>query len=83
VVAAPVVGFALAGRVFDLGAQGHWELWKAAILGALLLAPFALGAWLGVRSVRKGFLRGWIGIVGNLVLGALAIGMPISESLTH
>jgi len=34
--AAPLVGFALAGRVFHLGADGDWELWKAALLGGLL-----------------------------------------------
>jgi len=34
--AVPLVGFALAGRVFHLGADGDWELWKAALLGGLL-----------------------------------------------
>jgi hypothetical protein len=36
---APFVGFILAETVFDLGAEGDWELWKAALLGALLMAP--------------------------------------------
>jgi hypothetical protein len=31
---APFVGFTLAEAVFDLGADGDWELWKAALLGA-------------------------------------------------
>lgn len=80
---APLVGFALAGRVFDLGGEsGDWELWKAAVLGTVLMAPFAAGAYLGLRSVRKGFRGGWAGLVANLVLAALAIGMPIAESLT-
>ena len=30
---APFVGFTLAETVFDLGAEGDWDLWKAAILG--------------------------------------------------
>jgi hypothetical protein len=78
---APFVGFALAGRVFDLGAEGDWEVWKAALLGALLMAPFAAGAFFGLRSVLKGCRGGWVGLAANLVLGALAIGMPIAESL--
>ena len=79
---APFVGFTLAETVFDLGAEGDWELWKAALLGALLMAPFAVGAYLGLRSVLKGFRGGWVGLAANLVLAVLAIGMPIAESLT-
>ena len=54
--------------------------WKAALLGALLMAPFAVGAYLGLRSVLKGFRGGWVGLAANLVLGVLAIGMPIAPS---
>lgn len=79
---APFVGFVLAGRVFNLGAEGDWEVWKAAVLGALMMAPFAVGAYFGLRSVLKGFRRAWLPLVANLVLGAVAIGMPISEALT-
>lgn len=81
IVVAPLVGFALAGRVFDLGASGDWELWKAAAIGTLLMVPFAIGAFFGIRAVARGCVRGWIGTIGNLVLAALAIGMPISEGL--
>jgi hypothetical protein len=81
VFVAPFVGFALAGRVFNLGAQGHWELWKAVVLGAVLMVPFAIGTYLGFRAVSKGSRGGWVGLLANLILGALAIGMPISESL--
>lgn len=80
--AAPFVGFTLAETVFDLGGEGDWELWKAALLGALLMAPFAVGAYFGLRSVLKGFRGGWVGLATNLILGVLAIGMPIVESLT-
>jgi hypothetical protein len=80
--AAPVVGFALAGRVFDLGAEGDWELWKAAVLGALLMGPFAAGAGFGLRAIRRGCRGGWVGLAANSILAALAIGMPIAESLT-
>lgn len=78
VLVAPFVGFALAGRVFNLGAEGQWDLWKAVVLGA----PFAVGAYFGLRSLLKGFPGGWVGLIANFVLAALAIGMPISESLT-
>ncbi len=79
---APFVGLTLAETVFDLGAEGDWELWKAALLGALLMAPFAVGAYFGLRSVLKRFRGGWVGLAANLVLAVLAIGMPIAESLT-
>jgi len=42
----------------------------------------AVGAYLGLRSVLKGFRGGWAGLAANLVLGVLAIGMPIAEFLT-
>jgi hypothetical protein len=79
--ASPFVGFALAGRVLMLGAEGDWELWKAAILGTTLMAPFAVGAYFGLRSVLKGFRGGWVGLVVNLVLATLAFGMPLGEAL--
>ena len=82
ILAAPSVGFALAGRVFRLGADGRWELWKAALLGVLMMAPFVVGAYFGFRSVRRGFRGGWAGLAANTVLAALAIGIPLSESLT-
>ena len=80
-LAAPFVGLVLAETVFDLGPAGRWELWRAALLGTLLMAPFAVGAYFGLRSVLKGFRGGWVSFVANLVLVALAIGMPIWESL--
>jgi hypothetical protein len=82
ILAAPFVGFALAGWVFRLGAEGDWEVWKAVALGALMMAPFAVGASFGLRSVLKGLRRAWVPLTANLVLGALAIGMPTWEALT-
>jgi hypothetical protein len=79
--AAPFAGFALAGRVLDLGTEGAWVLWKAAVLGGLLMAPFALGVWFGYQSVRKGCRGGWVGLFANLGLAILAIGMPLAETL--
>ena len=80
--AAPFLGFVLAGRVFDLGAQGDWEVWKAAVIGGLLAVPFGVGAYFGVRSVLKRFSGGWVGLVGNVALGLVAIVIPIFEALT-
>lgn len=82
VLVAPLIGFVLAERVFNLGPEGAWELWKAALLGAVLMTPFAIGACLGLRAVLKGFRGGWVGLIANLVLAVLAIGMPVLESLT-
>jgi hypothetical protein len=79
--AAPFAGFALAGRVLILGADGDWELWKTVILGVTLMAPFVAGACFGLRSVLKGFRGGWVGLVVNLVLATLAFGMPLGEAL--
>lgn len=76
------MGFALAGRIFDLGAEADWEPWKAAVLGAVMMAPFAVGAYFGLRAVLKGCRGGWVGLAANVVLSFLAIGMPISEALT-
>ena len=80
-LAAPFAGLVLAETVFDLGPAGRWELWKAALLGTLLMTPFAVGAYFGLRSGLKGYRGGWASLVANLVLVALAIGMPIWESL--
>lgn len=80
---APFVGFALAGRLFLLGADGEsWELWKAASLGAVLVGPFAVGTYFGLRAVLKGCRGGWVGFIANLLLATLALGMPIMESLS-
>jgi hypothetical protein len=47
-----------------------------------MMAPFVVGASFGLRSVLKGFRRAWVPLAANLVLGALAIGMPTWEALT-
>jgi hypothetical protein len=83
VVAAPFVGFLLAGdRMLDLGVSGDWEVWKAAVIGGLLAIPFGLGAYFGLRAVMRRFSIGWVGLLANVGLALLAIGMPIFEALT-
>lgn len=55
---------------------------EGCLLGAVLMAPFAVGASFGLRSVQKGFRRGWVFLIANLFIAAMAVGMPISESVT-
>jgi hypothetical protein len=45
------------------------------------MTPLAVGACFGLRSDLKGYRGGWVSLVANLVVVALAIGMPIWESL--
>ena len=80
ILVAPVVGFALAGRVLDLGAEGDWEVWKATVLGLVLTVPFWVGVFFGLRAVHRGCRSGWIGLAANGIL-VLALGMPIREAL--
>ena len=80
-IAAPFVGFALAGdQAFYLGAHGDWEVSKAAVRGVFATA---VGVYFGPRrleAVRQqaGRTRRQYG-VGR----AFATGMPIFEALTN
>ncbi|OFW75709.1 MAG: hypothetical protein A2Y55_02040 [Actinobacteria bacterium RBG_16_68_12] len=74
------MGFALAGRLLSLGAEE--PLWKAILLGVVLMTPFAVGAYFGLHAVRQGNRRGWIGLGANLLLALIAVVMPIREGLT-
>jgi hypothetical protein len=59
-----------------------WPLWQVVPLALILSAPFAIGAYHGLRAVRSGEERGWIGLILHLILMATALVMPIMESLT-
>jgi hypothetical protein len=82
ILVGPLVGFLLAETVFDLGETGDWTLWKAAALGVLLMVPFGVGTYFGLRAVVHHDRAGWIGAIGNAALAALAVGMPVAESLS-
>ena len=78
-LAAPFAGLVLAETVFDLGPAGRWELWKAALLGTLLMTPFAVGAYFGLRSGLKGYRGGWAGKGAGLRLWKVATGEPVGD----
>jgi hypothetical protein len=75
-----VVGFILASWL--LPEQGDWPLWRVVPLAVVLMLPFAIGAFFGLRAVRRGCHRGWIGLSIHLVCAVVALVMPISEALT-
>jgi hypothetical protein len=74
----PIVGFLVANRLL----AEAWPLWQVVPLAAVLAAPFGVGAYYGLRAVRLGESRGWIGLAIHIVFMVLALVMPISESLT-
>ena len=74
----PIVGFLAANRLL----AETWPLWQVVPLAAVLSAPFGVGAYYGLRAVRLGESRGWIGLAIHIVFMVLALVMPISESLT-
>jgi hypothetical protein len=59
-----------------------WPLWQVVPLALILSTPFAIGAYNGLRAVRSGEDRGWIGLILHLIFMATALVMPILESLT-
>jgi len=75
--ASPVVGFVIA----ELLVSETWPLWQVLPLGVLLAIPFVVGASCGLRAIRHGDPRGWIGLPLHVMFALLAVGMPISESL--
>ncbi|HEX6301360.1 MAG TPA: hypothetical protein VF148_12905 [Acidimicrobiia bacterium] len=42
-----------------------------------------VGAYHGLRAVRLGQSRGWIGLILHVALMAIALVMPITEALTQ
>jgi hypothetical protein len=78
VPAAPFVGFVVA----EFLVSENWPLWQIAPLAAMLATPFARGAAYGVRALRRGHRVAWVPTLVHLGFAALALAMPISESLT-
>lgn len=74
-----VVGFVLANRLLS----ESWPLWQVVPLAVVLATPFGVGAYQGLRAVRFGQSRGWIGIILHSALMAIALVMPITEALTQ
>jgi hypothetical protein len=74
----PLVGFVAASWLL----ADDWPLWQVLPLGLILAAPFALGAFLGVRAIRLGDKRGWIGALLHVTFLVVALVLPITESMT-
>lgn len=47
----------------------------------VLATPFGVGAYYGLRAVRLGEAKGWIGVALHVVFMLTAIVMPIIEAL--
>ena len=75
----PIVGFLLASALLS----ESWPLWQVIPLALVLAAPFAAGAFYGFRAIRSHDRMGWIGFIVHLVVMAVAIVMPISQSITR
>jgi hypothetical protein len=68
--------------VANLFLAESWPLWQVVPLAVVLAAPFGVGAYYGLRAVRLGEGKGWIGLSLHLVLMLIALVMPITEALT-
>ncbi|HET8739983.1 MAG TPA: hypothetical protein VFO17_09645 [Acidimicrobiia bacterium] len=72
-----VVGFVAASWFLS----ESWPLWQVLPLASILAAPFAAGAYYGVRAVRAGVRQGWFGLIPHLLLVVTALVMPLMEAL--
>jgi hypothetical protein len=75
--ASPVVGFLAAEALLS----SSWPLWQVLPLAVVLATPFAIGAVEAGRAVRLGDRRGWPLLAVHAAFAALALALPISESL--
>ena len=73
-----IVGFVAASWFLS----ESWPLWQVVPLALILATPFAIGAYYGLRAVRSGESRGWIGFLLHLILLAIALVVPVTEALT-
>lgn len=73
----PIVGFLLGSAVLS----EPWPLWQVIPLALVLAAPFAAGAVYGFRAIRGHDRTGWVGLIVHVAMMAVAIVMPISESV--
>jgi hypothetical protein len=48
----------------------------------VLATPFGVGAYYGLRAVRLGEAKGWIGLVLHVVFMLTALVMPITEAVS-
>ena len=70
------------GEAEGAARRSLWPLWQVVPLAVVLAAPFGIGAYYGLRAVRLGEGKGWIGLGLHLVVMLVALVMPITEALT-
>ena len=73
-----VVGFLVSNRFLS----ESWPLTQVIPLAVVLATPFGVGAYYGLRAVRLGQAKGWIGLVLNVLFMLIALIMPIIEALS-
>lgn len=70
-------GFLVANRfLFE-----SWPLTQVIPLAVALVTPFGVGAYYGLRAVRLGEAKGWIGLALHVVFMLTALVTPIIEAL--
>lgn len=74
----PIVGFLVANRFLS----ESWPLSQVLPLAIVLATPFAVGAYFGLKAIRLGDRRGWVGFPVHLILMAIALGTPIAQALS-
>jgi hypothetical protein len=73
-----VVGFLVSNRLLS----ESWPLTQVIPLAVILATPFGVGAHYGLRAVRLGEAKGWIGLALNVLFMLIALVMPITEALS-
>ena len=58
-----------------------WPLTQVIPLAVVLATPFGVGAYYGLRAVRLGDAKGWVGLALHVVFMLTALVMPIIETL--
>lgn len=73
-----LVGFFVSNRFLS----ESWPLTQVIPLALVLATPFGVGAYYGLRAVRLGEAKGWIGLAVHVVFMLIALVMPITEALS-
>jgi len=73
-----LVGFLVSNRFL----AESWPLSQVMPLAVVLATPFGVGAYYGLRAVRLGVSKGWIGLALNVLFMLIALVMPITEALS-
>ena len=72
-----VFGFLVSNRFLS----EWWPLTQVIPVVVALATPFGIGAYYGLRAVRLGEAKGWIGRALHVVFMLTALVMPIIEAL--